>query len=234
MASTTSRSSSGVVDPPAEGRQEIVTLEETQKRLNAYFSQKLDTYGPTPQGVDYNGPEAQAHRFEQLVKVIDPGSPFTVIDYGCGYGAMFDFLHGKGWQFEYYGVDLIEKSVMLGGALHRQFANAHFTTEEGELSVVDYLLAGAIFNVKIDAAHDEWQALSLETLQRMNRLCRKGFSFNMLTKYSDAERMAQRPDLFYGDPLFYFDYCKRTFSRNVALLHDYGLYDFTILVRKDV
>jgi hypothetical protein len=51
----------------------------------------------------------------------------------------------------------------------------------------------------------------------------------MLTKYSGADRMAQRPDLYYG-----FDFCKRRFSRNVALLHDYGLYDFTILVRKDV
>jgi len=29
-----------------------------------------------------------------------------------------------------------------------------------------------------------------------------------------------------------FDYCKRTYSRDVALLHDYGLYEFTILVRK--
>jgi len=65
-------------------------------------------------------------------------------------------------------------------------------------------------------------------------LCSKGFSFNMLTRYSDADRMAQRPDLFYGDPLFFFDFCKCEFSRNVALLHDYGLYDFTILVRKDV
>jgi hypothetical protein len=26
--------------------------------------------------------------------------------------------------------------------------------------------------------------------------------------------------------------CKRRFSRNVALLHDYDLYEFTVLVRK--
>jgi hypothetical protein len=31
-----------------------------------------------------------------------------------------------------------------------------------------------------------------------------------------------------------FDLCKRRHSRNVALLHDYGLYAFTVLVRKDV
>ena len=74
----------------------------------------------------------------------------------------------------------------------------------------------------------------MQTLRNMDKLCSKGFSFNMLTKYSDTDRMAERPDLFLGDPLLYFDFCKRNFSRDVALLHDYGLYDFTILVRKDI
>jgi len=42
-----------------------------------------------------------------------------------------------------------------------------------------------------------------------------------------------RPDLYYADPLFLFDFCKQNFSKNVALLHDYRLYDFTLIVRKD-
>lgn len=211
-----------------------MTINETQQKLNDYFSEKLETFGTTPKGVDYNGPEAQERRFEQLVKVIDPSRPFTVIDYGSGYGAMFDFLQKRGWQFEYYGIDLIEKMVLAGRESHQSFPNAHFTTQESEVPVADYLLAGAIFNIKLDATYEDWQEFVVTTLRRMDALCSKGFSFNMLTKYSDADRMAQRPDLFYGDPLFFFDFCKRNFSRNVALLHDYGLYDFTILVRKDV
>jgi hypothetical protein len=68
-------------------------------------------------------------------------------------------------------------------------------------------------------------------LHHFNELSRKGFASNFLTGYSDAEKM--RADLYYADPLSLFDYCKRNFSKNVALLHDYRLYDFTILVRKD-
>ncbi len=211
-----------------------MSLEETQKKLNEYFSGKLEKFGATPQGVDYNSPQAQATRFEQLVRVIRHETPFTVMDYGCGYGAMFDFLQGKGWKFEYWGVDLIEKMVLAGRATHREFPHAHFTIDEREAPQVDYLLAGAIFNIRLDTPYDEWRDSTLQTLRRMNDLCSKGFSFNMLTSYSDPERMAERPDLYYGDPLFYFDFCKRNFSRSVALLHDYGLYDFTILVRKDV
>ncbi len=209
-------------------------IDETQKKLNDYFSKKLEAFGATPKGVDYNGPQAQETRFGELVKIIDPTRPFTLIDYGAGYGAMFDFLRQKDWQFEYYGIDLIEKMVLAGREAHAHFSNAHFTTDEREVPVSDYLVAAGIFNIKLDADYDEWQDFVQKTLQRMNTLCSKGFSFNMLTKYSDAERMAQRPDLFYGDPLLFFDYCKRNFSKNVALLHDYGLYDFTILVRKDI
>jgi hypothetical protein len=211
-----------------------MSMDETQRKLNEYFSEKLTAFGPTPKGVDYNGPEAQERRFEQLVRVIDPSRPFTVIDYGSGYGAMFDFLQSKGWQFEYYGIDLIESMVVAGREAHQAFPNAHFTTEESEVPLADYLLAGAIFNIKLDASYEDWQDFVVRTLQRMDGLCSRGFSFNMLTQYSDPDRMAQRPDLFYGNPLFFFDLCKRKFSRNVALLHDYGLYDFTILVRKDV
>jgi SAM-dependent methyltransferase len=211
-----------------------MSIEETQKKLNEYFTEKLDTFGATPKGVDYNGPEAQAVRFEQLVKVINPVQKFSVIDYGSGYGAMFDFLRNKGWDFEYYGIDLIEKMVLAGRETHKDFPNAHFTTDEKEVHLVDYLLAGAIFNIKMEASYEDWQEFTLQTLRNMDKLCAKGFSFNMLTKYSDADRTAERPDLFFGDPLFYFDFCKRNFSRNVALLHDYGLYDFTILVRKDI
>ena len=51
----------------------------------------------------------------------------------------------------------------------------------------------------------------------------------MLTTYSDADK--QRDDLFYADPLRVFDICKQRFSPRVALLHDYPLYEFTIIVR---
>ncbi len=55
--------------------------------------------------------------------------------------------------------------------------------------------------------------------------------FNCLTSYSDPEK--KRDELYYADPCALFDMCKRRYSRQVALLHDYGLYEFTILVRSD-
>jgi SAM-dependent methyltransferase len=210
-----------------------MSLEKALNDYRQYFNEKIETHGATPKGVDYNGVAAQQVRFEQLIKVIDPSTPFSVIDFGCGYGALFDFLQSKQWSFDYFGYDMLEKMVVAGREAHQGKGRVHFTHLVEELPTCDYLLAGSIFNNKFGASNEDWLAMVLETLKQMNAKCRKGFSFDVLTNYSDWDRMAQRPDLFFADPLVLFDFCKRQFSRNVALLHDYGIYDFTIIVRKD-
>jgi hypothetical protein len=85
-----------------------MTIEETRKKINQYFTEKLITFGATAKGVDYKSSYDQEIRFEQLLRVINPAQPFTLLDYGSGYGALYDTMSQKGWRFEYYGVDLIE------------------------------------------------------------------------------------------------------------------------------
>jgi hypothetical protein len=97
--------------------------------------------------------------------------------------------------------------------------------------VVDYAVASGVFNIKLDAPVGAWTSHVLDCLHAINSHTKLGFAINFLTKYSDADRM--RPDLYYADPLFLFDYLKMNFSRNVALLHDYQIYDFTLIVRKN-
>jgi SAM-dependent methyltransferase len=208
-----------------------MSVEEQLIELNNYFRCTLEKHGATPKGVDYNSEESQHIRFAQLLKLTPNNVPFTVIDYGCGYGALYDYIVNQGYSCEYFGYDLIDDMVRHAMMLHDGNSMFHCTSQITELPVVDYVLAGAIFNIKLDAKESDWTDYVLKTLSSMNSYCRNGFAFNMLTKYSDKDRM--RPDLYYGDPCYYFDYCKNKFSKDVALLHDYGLYDFTILVRKN-
>ncbi len=77
-----------------------MSLDDARKKYREYFNEKIEVYGETPKGADYNGLEAWYIHFEQLVKVIDPTLPFTLSNYDCGYGVLFDFLQAKGWRFE--------------------------------------------------------------------------------------------------------------------------------------
>lgn len=200
------------------------------EKIKTYFTEKLNEHGATHRGVDYNSTEAQEARFQQLLKVIDASQKYSLLDFGSGYGGMYDYLVKLGHTVHYVGYDIAEPMLAKGRELHPDNPNCWFTDKIEEVPMLDYAVVSGTFNMKLDADQEAWTGVILQALQQMHAHTSRGLAFNMLTQYSDAERM--RPDLYYGDPCFFFDYCKRNFSRNVALLHDYNLYDFTILVRK--
>jgi SAM-dependent methyltransferase len=185
--------------------------------------------------VGWNGVKAQEIRYEQLSKLLDnEEKDFSILDYGCGYGYYFDFLKekiGDSQAFRYYGIDVSREMINRAVSLHEnEGALCLFTKGQNIQADYDYIVASGIFNLKQDIETDVWKQYIIDTIEAFNQHSKNGFAFNALTKYSDAEKM--RKDLFYSDPLYLFDYCKKNFSRNVALLHDYEIYDFTIIVRK--
>jgi SAM-dependent methyltransferase len=204
----------------------VIESDEIRSRVDQYYSGKFAEHGASHWGVDWNSTESQELRFEQLLRVVDVSRRFSINDYGCGYGALAGYLEAKGCDFSYAGFDL--SPDMVAHASER-YPSHRFTTDPAALEPADYTVASGIFNVKVGVDDERWDAYVLETLDALARLSTGGFAFNMLTSYSDPEYM--RPDLYYADPSRYFDLCKRGFSRQVALLHDYGLYEFTILVR---
>jgi SAM-dependent methyltransferase len=207
-----------------------MSFSEILTNINQYYSGTLEKYGATAQGVDWNSAESQLLRFQQLLKLCDTAQPFSINDYGCGYGALAGYMLQQGYSFQYRGFDISGSMILKAQELYQDARGCEFFRDEAELTVADYTLASGIFNVKLGSSDSEWQAYILHILQRMAELSRKGFAFNILTSYSDIDR--RRPDLYYADPLFFFDYCKKNFSRFVSLLHDYPLYEFTLLVKK--
>lgn len=207
------------------------TRTELLEGVAAYYSEKLAQHGATPQGVDWNSEQAQLIRFDQLIKIIDLGSKdFSVNDIGCGYGALLLYLQGKNLNPAYLGVDISPEMIALARQSSAAKTRARFITSSQPDQIADYGIASGIFNVRLGETEDVWFDYIEATLDVMNRTSRRGFSFNCLTSYSDEEK--KRSYLYYADPCRIFDLCKRRYSRQVALLHDYGLYEFTVLIRK--
>lgn len=194
-----------------------------------YYSGKLAEHGANARGVDWNGEASQTERFRQLCKLIDAEGAFSINDVGCGYGALFDFLRDGRMPVAYLGIDV--SAPMIDAARHRFAGNesARFLLGDAPDVVADYGVASGIFNVRMDRSDEEWAQYVESTLDLLARTSRRGFAFNCLTSYSDADR--KRAELYYADPCHLFDLCKRKYSRQVSLLHDYGLYEFTMIVR---
>ena len=197
----------------------------------SYYSEKLSEYGETPRGVDWNGEGSQILRFEQLCKIIDTkAEKFSLNDLGCGYGAMLKFLHKNYSNFSYLGIDISTGMIQAANSSKATYNKAHFIIGSEPDSVADYGVASGIFNVRLGRSDKEWLDYLQDTLDSLDRTSRRGFSFNCLTSYSEQEK--KRDYLYYADPCLLFDLCMRRYSRQVTLLHGYGLYEFTILVSK--
>ncbi|PIQ48569.1 MAG: SAM-dependent methyltransferase [Cytophagales bacterium CG12_big_fil_rev_8_21_14_0_65_40_12] len=200
------------------------------QKVNQYYSEKITAFGATPRGVDWNSIESQEVRFYQLLKVISTEN-FDILDYGSGYGALYEFLRRNySVNFHYTGFDLSPKMIQHAIEIYPANENVSWVSSLKENQTFDFIIASGIFNVKLDIENQAWEEYILDTINQINKLSKKGFAFNMLTNYSDKERRQEK--LYYASPEEIFAFCKKNFSKNVALLHDYNLYEFTIIVRK--
>lgn len=204
-----------------------MSIKKIYQEQNSFFSRKFSEHGSSPMGLDFNSVESQQIRFIQIYELLIKDNRFSLNDFGCGLADFYKFLKKRKKNFIYYGYDINKDYIKYAKSKYPKLKIFNSMTIKYRS---DYSIASGVMNLKLSASLVDWEKYIIDTLNLLNKKSIKGFAFNMLTKYSDKEKM--RKDLYYGDPLFYFDYCKKYFSKNVRLAHDYDLYDFTILVRK--
>jgi len=206
--------------------------EEIIQQVGNYYSDKVQQHGATPQGVDWNGEASQHLRFAQLCRLMAGNTSYSLLDYGCGFGSLYGYLADQGHQVQYTGFDIADDMLAQGQKLYGGSPTVRWVNTLQQAQPADYCVASGVFNVRLKNTDEAWRAYITDTIDKMHQHSQKGFAFNVLTKYSDAPYM--RDYLYYADPAWLFDLCKRQYSRHVALLHDYPLYEFTIIVRKDL
>jgi methyltransferase family protein len=208
-------------------------VEDQLKKVGSLYENNLREQGVSSRAVGWNTAESQNLRFEKLSSVIqDTTASMTINDYGCGYGAHLTYLLSRGIPVaEYHGYDISDSML--------EAASKSLASFQGKLDLqnsmtintnADYSFVSGTFNVRFEAADDDWKAFIHSKLDELDRNSRKGFAFNLLSTYVDW----QEPHLYYGDPCYWFDFCKKHYSKYVTLLHDYPLYEWTIKIQKVV
>ncbi len=180
--------------------------EHIRFKVRDYYDGTLREHGSTPRGVDWNSAESQERRFRELGRLWEGDARASVVDYGCGYGALASYLRGNGYEGAYTGFDVSDAMIASAVSGCARLPACAFTTARVEVPRADYAVASGIFNVRMDTPVDEWRSYMFNTIADLASLGTRGFAFNALTAYSDAER--QRPDLYYADPLELFGHCR--------------------------
>ena len=196
----------------------------------AYYASKLAVHGATPYGVDWNGQPSHDLRHRQFLRLLDGAPDASVLDLGCGYGDFFRFLRAQGHRGLFIGYDVAPSMIAQARELHGEGSDRQWQVGGEPTETTDFAIASGILNVKGDVAADVWARYVETTVGILDRTGQKGFAFNVLSLASDPKR--RRADLYYADPTETLASCLRNFGRSVALLQDYGLYEFTVIVRK--
>jgi SAM-dependent methyltransferase len=197
--------------------------------VEAYYSARVAKYGATPLGVDWSCQATQSLRFVQLLKICDFSAPFTLNDIGCGYGALAAFLamrYPKS-KIDYLGVDLSRAMV---SRARRRFStpDRHFVVRKASPRIADYSVASGVMNVNCGHSHATWEDFIATILEQMRRTSRRGFSVNFII---DATQ-GSLPDILYRTtPQPWIHFCERDLGCSVETIDNYGMKEFTLLVR---
>ncbi len=206
-------------------------MKEILNKVEKLYTDSLKEHGVDSKAVGWTTRDGQLLRFDKLVEVIEnKDKEFTVNDLGCGYGAMFEYFEKNNFNItQYNGYDISEE--MLKSAKEQIGVSSKIELYKNPKlnTIADYSFVSGIFNVRFEGNDDSWRKFIEETLKDLDKNSNKGFAFNVLTSYVDYKE----PHLYYADPLYFFDFCKRNFSKKVSLLHDYDLWEWTIIVKKD-
>jgi len=206
-------------------------LDALYSGIERYYTAKVAAHGATPLGVDWDSTPTQELRFVQLLRVCDFAEPLSLNDIGCGWGALLGFLDRRGHtNADYLGVDLSARMIAEAKRLWAGRARSAFATGHTPGRTADYSVASGIFNVKFSQPLDLWERFVQTTLDALHASSRRGFAVNFLAPLDAG--VAGAPELYRPAPQIWQGYCERGLGANVEVLADYGMREYTLLVRR--
>lgn len=180
--------------------------------------------------MDWKDEESQVNRLIELTSLINTEKPFTILDFGCGYGKLFEVLTKKFCNFTYYGTDICESSLEIASKYNENDHRPNFLKiHEVQKMKFDFTVSSGIFNVKFGTL-PEWEKHIYSNLEFMNSISNIGFASNFLSSNVRPER--QYLSLYYADASKIESFCLKNLSNKVFIKHNLDQYEFVVKVYK--
>ena len=196
------------------------------------FENRLSKYGSDPRSAFWRNAEWQKRRFEILFDLFsqdDRKGGVSITDFGCGYGAFFDYL--KDFQVMngsiYTGID-ISSAMILQAQSKITDPRANFQHDNIATRITDYTFICGTFNMNMDADEIEWTNYIKASLAQLWSKTTKAMAFNLLR----SDTVEKFNSLYYADLDEFLIFCHETLSANVEYTNDSPLPDGTIFIRR--
>jgi len=200
-------------------------------KVRDYYSGTIERHGPTPLGVDWPNAASQYLRFIQLLKLCDFERPFSLNDFGCGYGALLEYLAMRHSEAEiaYRGIDISASMIAAARERWKSHRRAEFVVGSRCGRIADYSLASGTFNVRLGHPRGDWERYIETILSNLHARSRIGFAVNFMLPHDDKPA---EDELYRSRPRRWVAFCRKELGCTVRVLEDYGLREFTLLIRR--
>lgn len=198
-----------------------------QELNNKFHDKAFSEHKYDVKSLGWGSKYSQEIRFE-IIKQMGIEAGDSVLDVGCGFGDLYQYLVNCNLHVDYTGIDINPSFIRKASQdNHIDVSACKFLV--GNLSVVkndlfDWVVASGIFSFECK----EWEVDVKNTIVQMFSVCKKGISFNILSSHSKKKKDGFR----YMHPHDFLREYIYDISDKYVVRHDYKNNDFTVWVYK--
>jgi len=204
-----------------------VKLEDRLDYIERY-EKRLQEFGYSPETLGWGAQGRQEVRFSVLAEPALRMPDSSVLDVGCGFGDLYDFLVQRGWRGRYTGIDIVPGLLEVARRRHASLdvRELDITDDAASLDEHDFVISSGVFNAALPSGSNQDHIEA--ALGNMHRRARFATCVDFLSTYVDF----QKPGAHHTDPGWALTVAKRL-TRRVLLRHDYMPYEFSIFLFRD-
>jgi len=192
------------------------------------YEGRLKEFGYDPQTLGWGKVARQDIRFAVLAQEALKNETSSVLDIGCGFADLYDFLLINGWKGKYTGVDIVPGLVNAAKKRHPsiQLLIADINDQECGIETHDYVISSGMLNATLPSGENE--AHIQKMLHSMFALAKTAVSVDFLSALVDFKKEGA----WHTDPAKALNY-GFALTKNVSVRHDYLRFEFALFLNKN-
>lgn len=173
----------------------------------------------------------QKERFDALTRPIT-GEGFTILDYGCGFGHLKDYLDQKFTQYHYTGVDITASFIQdniarFSGQKNSLFQQiASYKDVQGQY---DYILSAGVFNLRYSNNPTLNKQFVYDSITHLFHCANTA----LLIDFMPADVDYMQESAYHQDVMEIYDFFRKNLTRRLILDQSYMPYEYCLIAFKD-